>query len=317
MEKSGIDQLRDLAPGAVLTIGNFDGVHLGHRELIRQARTVAGNHRVVTVTFDPHPATVLKPEAAPLRLTPQHVKTRLLKEAGADDVIVIPPIRQVLEMEAEDFFAILRDQARIAHLVEGENFCFGKGRRGTVSRLTEWTKDTPMGLTVLKPVEVALVDMNLVQVSSSLIRTLAAWGRVRDAGICLGSPLRLVGKVVEGFKRGRTLGFPTANLDCTGNVVPADGVYAGRITLGGTNYPVALNIGPLPTFSDKARQIEAHIIGFSGDLYGQTLEFELADFLRDTRKFPSLDALKSQLHLDIENAKERAAKPLHHPIAHP
>lgn len=313
---AGLNSFRGLQPGAVLTIGNFDGVHRGHRALIEQARSVAGARgKVIAVTFDPHPATILKPEAAPLRLTPLPIKTRLLQEAGADEVIVVPPEREVLEMEAEAFFALLRDEARIAHLVEGENFCFGKGRRGTVSVLSEWIKGTPMGLTVLKPVEVALVDMNLVQVSSSLIRTLAAWGRVRDAGICLGSPLRLVGKVVEGFKRGRTLGFPTANLDCTGNVVPADGVYAARTHLDGKTYPIALNVGPLPTFSDKARQVEAHLIGFQGDLYGQTLELELVDHLRDTRKFPSIQALQLQLTQDIARATERATLPLHHPIA--
>lgn len=316
----GLDVLRHLAPGAVVTLGNFDGVHLGHRSLLAQARVAADNsgpgERVVAVTFDPHPAAILKPESAPLRLTPLELRKRLLLSAGADEVLVLPPTPEVLTIEAEDFFAILRDQARVSHLVEGDNFCFGRNRRGTIQRLAEWTSQANIGLTVVPPVEVALMDCTIVPVSSSLIRFLAASGRVRDAGVCLGAPLRLVGKVVEGFKRGRTLGFPTANLDCTGNVVPGDGVYAARITLAGQTYPVALNVGPLPTFSTTARQIEAHIAGFSGDLYGQTLEIEVLDFIRDQRKFPGIDALKSQLTLDVHLSTRLSARnDLHRPLA--
>lgn len=321
---SGLRALRNLAPGSVVTIGNFDGVHRGHRELIARARlqadrlsasrgAAAGGQgvtgrpaKVAAVTFDPPPSAVLRPESAPPRLTPLSVKARLLLEAGADEVVVLPPERELLEIEAEDFFAILRDDARVAHLVEGDNFCFGRNRRGTIERLTEWTSQAEIGLTVVSPVEVCLLDMSLVAVSSSLVRHLASAGRVRDAGICLGGPLRLVGKVVEGFRRGRTIGFPTANLDCAGHVVPADGVYAARVTLREQTYPVALNVGPLPTFSATLRQIEAHIIGFSGDLYGQTLEVEVLDYLRDQRKFPSIDALKRQLSRDVAQAQDRA-----------
>lgn len=291
-----------------MTIGNFDGVHRGHRALVARARAEAdgrgGGARVVAVTFDPSPAAVLRPGSEPLRLTPLDLKIRLLKESGADEVVVLPPDRELLEIEAEDFFAILRDDARVGHLVEGDNFCFGKGRRGTVDRLREWGGAAGIGVTVVTPVEVCLLDMRVVPVSSSLIRWLIGVGRVRDAGICLGGPVRLVGTVVEGFKRGRTIGFPTANLDCTGNVVPADGVYAAAIVIGSQRYPVALNVGPMPTFSETARQIEAHIVGFSGDLYGQTLEVEVLDFLRDARKFSGLEALKEQLNRDVGRAKD-------------
>jgi len=315
MPPSGLDALRALAPGAVLTLGNFDGVHLGHRALLNRARAVAHSAPVIAATFDPHPAAILKPEAAPLRLTPFGLRRRLLLAAGADDVLVLPPTPEVLTIEAEDFFAILRDDAKVSHLVEGDNFCFGRNRRGTIARLADWTAAAHIGLSIVPPVEVPLLDCTIVPVSSSLIRFLAAAGRVRDAGICLGASLRLVGKVVEGFKRGRTIGFPTANLDCTGNVVPGDGVYAARVTLGGRTYPVAVNVGPLPTFSATARQIEAHISGFSGDLYGQTLELELLDFIRDQRKFPGLEALKAQLTLDVHLSSRLSARTdLHHPL---
>jgi riboflavin kinase/FMN adenylyltransferase len=309
MPPSGLQALRTLRPDSVLTLGNFDGVHLGHRALLQRARELAGTgRRVVAVTFDPHPAAVLKPDAAPLRLTPIDLRTRLLLSAGADEVLVLPPTPDLLSLEAEDFFALLRDDARVAHLVEGENFCFGRNRRGTIDRLTEWTASAGMGLTIVPPVSVALLDCSLVAVSSSLVRFLASTGRVRDAGICLGSPLRLVGRVVEGFRRGRTLGFPTANLDCSGNVVPGDGVYAARATLDSQIYAAALNVGPLPTFSTTARQIEAHLIGFSGDLYGQTLELEVLDFLRDQRKFTGMAELQSQLHQDVRHARWLGAR---------
>lgn len=324
---SGLDALRAVAPGSVMTIGNFDGVHLGHRALLARARQLArtggggalggggGGGGVVAVTFDPHPAAVLRPEAAPLRLTPIGVRTRLLKEAGADAVVVLPPTPEVLQIEAEDFFAILRDGARVSHLVEGDNFCFGRGRRGTIQRLAEWTRGAGMGLSVVPPVEVALCDMSVVGVSSSLVRFLAAAGRVRDAAICLGGPLRVVGTVVGGDRRGRTIGFPTANLDTAGNVVPADGVYAGRATVDGTTYPVALHVGPLPTFGVTAQKVEAHLAGFSGDLYGRELEVEVTGGLRDPRKFGSIEALKGQLTKDVARAVELAGADPSRPIA--
>lgn len=306
---TGLPALRSLPPGAVLTIGNFDGVHLGHRALLSECRRIAGaSRRVVVATFDPHPATVLRPDAAPLRLTPLPIKSRLLSEAGADTVILLPPTQDLLGIEAEAFFALLRDDAKVAHLVEGADFCFGKNRRGTIPLLEQWTRAAGIGLTIVPPVEATLFDRAIVTVSSSLIRFLTAAGRIRDARRCLGGPLFLSGTVVKGFQRGRTLGFPTANLDCAGNVVPMDGVYAARATVNDRVYPAALNVGPIPTFSDRVRQIEAHLIGFSGDLYGQTLHLELVDFLRDTRKFPSLDALKAQLTRDVARAVE-AARP--------
>jgi riboflavin kinase / FMN adenylyltransferase len=324
----GLAALRAMGPGAVVTIGNFDGVHLGHRELLRRARLAAGERggggagggggggggRVVAVTFEPHPATVIRPGSAPLRLTPLDLRKRLLLEAGADEVIVVPPTPAVLGIEAEDFFAILRDESRVSHLVEGENFCFGRNRRGTMDRLGEWTKSAGIGLTVVGAVEVALLDMTVVGVSSSLIRTLAGYGRVREAGICLGSPLPLVGRVVEGFRRGRTIGFPTANLSCDGNVVPGDGVYAARARVDGVVYPVALNVGPMPTFGETPRQIEAHLVGFAGDLYGRELELEVVDFLRDIRRFPGVEALKGQLRRDVGLAVELSGRALHQPI---
>ncbi|MFN4243054.1 MAG: riboflavin biosynthesis protein RibF [Tepidisphaerales bacterium] len=309
--KAPVDQLRTLPPGSVVTIGNFDGVHLGHRALLAHARDEARRRGTVAVavTFDPHPMAVLRPESAPLRLTPLDLKVELLQSAGADEVVVLPPSQDILSLEAEDFFALLSRDARVAHLVEGESFCFGRNRRGTVDVLRAWTRDAGMGLTVLPSVEVGLLDRIRVPVSSSLIRTLAGYGRVRDAGICLGGPLFLVGRVVEGQRRGRQLGFPTANLDCTGNVVPGDGVYAARVRLAGETFAAAVHVGPVPTFGVGQRQVEVHLLGFSGDLYGQTLRVEVIDYLRDLRKFASLDALKARLSVDCAQAARLAELP--------
>lgn len=289
----------------MVTLGNFDGVHLGHRALLGFARDEARRRgtRAIAVTFEPHPLAVLKPDNAPLRLTPLELRLELLAAAGADEVVVLPPTHDLLSLEAEDFFALLSRDARIGHLVEGESFCFGRGRRGTIGRLRQWTADAGMGLTVMPSVHVGLLDRTEVPVSSSLIRTLAGLGRVRDAGICLGGPLHLVGRVVEGFRRGRTLGFPTANLDCNGNIVPADAVYAGRVRLPHATYPAAIHIGPLPTFGHTRRQIEVHLIGFDGDLYGHLLRVEVLDYLRDNRKFPSIDMLRARLSLDVQQAQ--------------
>jgi riboflavin kinase/FMN adenylyltransferase len=156
--------------------------------------------------------------------------------------------------------------------------------------------------------------LQVAPISSSLIRWLVAAGRMRDAAVCLGRPYMLRGPVVEGFRRGRTIGVPTANLRVTEQLIPAEGVYAGRCTLNGTAYPAAVSIGTMLTFGDNPPQIEAHLVGFSGDLYGQTIDLELVDWVRDQRKFAGVDALKVQLQRDIaasvELAKMRNAEPI-------
>jgi riboflavin kinase / FMN adenylyltransferase len=164
-----------------------------------------------------------------------------------------------------------------------------------------------VGLRIVEPVSAALLDLQVVPVSSSVIRWLIDLGRVRDAAICLGRPYALEGPVVKGHRRGRAIGVPTANLDCGEQLLPADGVYAARAEAGGgTTYPVALSIGTLPTFGPNARQVEAHLIGFDGDLYGTTLHVEVIDWLREQRKFNGVEALKARLARDIEDVLERS-----------
>jgi riboflavin kinase/FMN adenylyltransferase len=314
----GIDGLRALPQGGVISIGNFDGLHLGHRALLAtmdDVRARSSSRRVGVVTFEPHPLTVLRPELAPPRLTPPKLKRALLERAGVDDYVVLPPDPSVLDLSAEEFWAILRDDVRPAHLVEGDTFNFGKDRRGTMDRLREWSAGTSVELHVVPPVQAVLLNLLVAPVSSSLIRWLLTHGRARDAAICLGRPYALRGDVVEGFRRGRTIGVPTANVRVNDQVIPQNGVYAGRCTLDGRTFPAAVNVGLQPTFAQQSHQIEAHLIGFDGDLYGQTIELELIDWLREPVRFSGIGELKNQIARDITRATDERTLDPARPIA--
>jgi riboflavin kinase/FMN adenylyltransferase len=314
----GIDGLRSLSPGGVMSIGNFDGIHRGHLRILDTAaewRARTSGARLIVVTFEPHPLTVLRPNLAPPRLTPPAIKCQILESAGVDDLVVLAPTHDVLNLAAEEFFAILRDDAKPSHLVEGPNFYFGKNRLGTIGRLRQWTAASGMELHVVDAVQVPLLDLQIVDVSSSLIRWLLSYGRARDAAICLGRPYALQGVVVEGHRRGRAIGVPTANLRCEDQLVPADAVYAGRCNIDGTTYAAAVSIGTTPTFGEDARQVEAHLISFEGDLYGRTIQIELLDWLREQSKFLSVDALKVQISRDVESSRLRRSLPAEVPVA--
>lgn len=303
----GLEGLRSLAAGGVLSIGNFDGVHRGHQEILRIGQELRGAGGILAVaTFEPHPFTVLRPAAAPPRLTTAGMKAELLREQGVDVLVVLPPEPAVLNVTAEEFWALLRDEARPAHIVEGSDFNFGKGRGGTIQKLREWTEQSAVKLRIVPPVEVVLLDKSVAPVSSTLVRWLVANGRVRDAGVCLGRPYTLEGEVVKGYQRGRTIGFPTANLDCREQLVPADGVYAGRCAVDGVVYPAAVSIGTMPTFGENRRQVEAYFPGLEDrDLYGKVLRLELVDWVRDQRKFNGVEVLKGQLRRDVGEVVER------------
>ena len=285
--------------GGVLSVGNFDGIHLGHRRLLDLAKSLNTDH-ISVVTFEPHPLTVLRPELAPPRLTTPDAKRRLLEAAGVDDYVVLPPSPEVLNLTAENFWAILRDEVRPTHLIEGSSFNFGKGRGGNIDRLREWSAGSSLQLHVVDAVTVPLLDLSIVPVSSSLIRWLLANGRVRDAAICLGRPYALRGEVIRGFGRGRKLGVPTANLKCEDQLVPADGVYAARVTIDGAVHAAAVSIGTMPTFDESVRQVEAHVLNYDGDLYGRSIEITFIDWVREQVKFASIDALKQNIGIDIE-----------------
>lgn len=298
----GIDGLGSLTPGAVLSVGNFDGMHIGHQHLVKLMHKLArpAGARVVLVTFDPHPLTVLRSEAAPPLLTPLDKKQELMARAGVDELVVLPPTRDVLGLSAEEFWKILCGRAKISHLVEGRLFTFGRGRGGNVQRLQEWSAGTQVRVHIVDPVEVELLNMEIAPVSSSVVRWLLIHGRVREAAKALGRPYQLWGTVEKGHQRGRKLGMPTANLKYGDQLIPADGVYSGYCQVEGYDHPAAISIGTMPTFGEYPRQVEAHLLDFQGDLYGRQVVMGLVDWVRDQMKFPSVDLLKARMSKDLQ-----------------
>src|SRR5258708_32007581 len=187
----GLSGLREVGAGKLLPVGNFDGCHRGHDRLLRMAGALKQQGQangVAIVTFEPHPLTVLRPELAPPRLTPPQMKQSMLAEAGVDHLVTLAPTQEVLNLSAEEFWRILRDEVRPAHMIEGRSFNFGKNRGGTIDKLKKWAADSPVKLDIIDPVSVPLLNLQIVEVSSSLIRWLLAHGRVRDAASCLGRP---------------------------------------------------------------------------------------------------------------------------------
>ena len=288
----------------VISIGNFDGVHLGHQALLSRARELAGAGRVVAVTFEPHPAAVLHPETAPARLSGADQRRNRLLEAGADEVRELQPSPELLDMDAEAFIsALLDDEGGFDAVVEGPDFRFGRRRSAGIDTLHEIGSRRGFRVEVIQPRLVTLEDRSEVQVSSSLIRWLLQHGRVVDAAIALGRPYRLAGTVVSGDQRGRTLGYPTANLDHGDLLLPADGIYAGLAHLPeGSTRPAAVSIGTKPTFGTSVRIAEVHLIGHDGpvDDYGWTLQVELRKWLRDQTRFDDIDDLLKRIGLDCD-----------------
>jgi riboflavin kinase/FMN adenylyltransferase len=304
----GLAGLKSLSPGSVLSIGNFDGFHLGHRRIVERMNALRGNGgaRLAVATFEPHPLTVLRPELAPPRLASQEMKQQILAAAGIDDLVILAPTPDVLNLEAAQFWKLLRDETRPAHLVEGSTFTFGRGRGGTMTRLAQWCAGSSVKLHLVESVSVGLLDFTQVIVNSTLIRWLIAHGRARDAAICLGRPYALRGTVVRGFGRGRTIGIPTANVDVRDQLIPADGVYAARCRIETQTHIAALSIGTLPTLgADLPRQVEAYLLDFEGDLYGRVIDIEVLDWIREQRKFDGLESLKVGIARDVHFIRDR------------
>ncbi|MCA9175654.1 MAG: bifunctional riboflavin kinase/FAD synthetase [Planctomycetales bacterium] len=299
--------------GGAISIGNFDGVHVGHRQLIQ--RLLAAAHSVdgpsVVFTFEPHPARLLRPRQAPPPLTWLERKAELLGELGVDVVLACPVTLEWLALGAADFFArVIVSTMRAKAMVEGPNFHFGRGREGDIQRLGQLCEAAEVRLDIVEPVRQqatgeggGLPDF----ISSSSIRAALDAGDVAAAAGWLGRPYRLRGIVAHGAGRGATIGFPTANLHDIDTLVPAHGVYAARAEVAGRRWPVAVNIGPNPTFGEHATKVECHLIGFAQDLYGQTLEVDFLRRLRTIRAFGSVDELQSQLREDVLLARDIAA----------
>lgn len=300
-----------------LTIGTFDGVHAGHRALVRRARELAGpTGRVTALVFDPHPSTVLRPASAPARLSSFEMRRRLLFAAGADTVERLEPTPDLLARSATEFVDWLVATHAPAAIVEGPDFRFGRGREGDVQFLESLGTTRGFRADVIDPVDVALSDLTLVTASSTVVRWLLAAGRVRDAALVLGRPYELEGTVNRGDRRGRTIGFPTANLS-TDLLLPADGIYACEALLDdGRTFAAGVHIGPRDTFGDPTRVLEAHLIDPSRDAerieglpeYGWRLSLRFIAWLRDPARFESVERLVEQMSLDCQRAATLVAR---------
>ncbi len=333
---------------SVVTIGTFDGVHRGHQALVARAReraTLIGPHvRVAALVFDPNPIEVLRPAQAPARLTTFEQKRDWLLAAGADEVHRLEPTSALLHESPGEFLAIIQREHGMVGVVEGPDFRFGKGRAGDVRTLAELGSRMGFGCDIVEPVSVALNDHTIAPARSTIVRWLIGHGRVADARCVLGRPYTLRGTVVRGDQRGRTIGFPTANLQ-TPCMTPADGVYAGRARLAdGRAFPAAISVGTKPTFGPNARAIEAVLLnpaaggrgvrreaGASDCVfgscqshgwqpipnlpeYGWTLDLELIAWIREQIHYDSLEGLLAQMGRDCALAIElldlRAESPL-------
>jgi riboflavin kinase/FMN adenylyltransferase len=295
--------------GGYLAVGNFDGVHRGHAHLIGRlrARADAAGVPAIALTFDPHPVAVLRPEAAPVPLTWTERTVELLHQAGATAVGVFRTGSWLLSLTAREFFdRVILGQFAARGMVEGPTFGFGRDRGGDAALLGSWCREAGLDFEVASPTE---IDGRIV--SSSRIRAALDEGQVAEAARLLGRPHRIRGTVVKGAGRGAGLGFPTANLAGIDTQIPADGVYAATALLAAhppCPCPAAVHVGPNATFGERARQVEAHLIGFQGDLYGREIQLDFLDRLRGTRRFESVDELLSQIHADVEQARQRTAR---------
>ncbi|MFT3689110.1 bifunctional riboflavin kinase/FAD synthetase [Paenirhodobacter sp.] len=297
--------LPEAARGASVAMGNFDGVHLGHRSVIDRAR---GLGPLGVVTFEPHPREVFAPDAPPFRLMNAEARANRLAKLGVERLFQLPFDRDLAGMSAETFARdVLAEGLGIAHVTVGRDFHFGAKRQGDAGALADLGARFGFGVTVAP-----LLQLDGIEVSSTAIRTALAEGRPRDAAAMLGHLHRIEGPVLHGDKRGRDLGFPTANMGVSGLHLPRLGVYAVKVdVLTGPqagSYHGAASLGVRPMFGENAPNLETHILDFKGDLYGQHLSVALVDYLRPEMKFDGLPALIAQMDADVARTREILAK---------
>ena len=297
----GIHNIKPADHGCVLTIGNFDGVHLGHQRvikaLIKQAK--ASNCVPAVMVFEPQPQELFSPTTAPARLTRLRDKYALLAELGVERLICVNFNRAFASQTAEYFIEqLLVEQLGIKHLIIGDDFRFGKNRTGDFNMLSQAGEQFGFGVS-----DTASFKLDDCRISSTEIRQALEQDRLVDAQGMLGRPYSIHGRVFHGDKRGRELGFPTANIKLKRRVSPVSGVYAVQVnTATGTHYGVA-NIGSRPTVAGIRQQLEVHIFDFNQDVYGQILEVVLLEKLRAERKFNSLQELTEQIDKDSQQAR--------------
>ncbi|PIW27141.1 MAG: riboflavin biosynthesis protein RibF [Rhodospirillales bacterium CG15_BIG_FIL_POST_REV_8_21_14_020_66_15] len=303
------------ARGAVVAIGNFDGVHLGHRAVIGEAGAIA--HATArpwaVLTFEPHPRAFFTPDTPPFRLTPFHAKARLIFAMGVDTIFVQQFNKAFSSLTAEDFIeTVLVGGIGAGHVVCGYDFVFGKGRGGTCEMLLGFGKRLGFDFTAVRAQ--ILDDGNGAggAYSSTGVREALRAGDPKAAARILGRPFEIEGRVIPGDRRGRQIGFPTANLALGTYLRPARGVYAVRVRIGddgdGPEFAGVANIGRRPTFAGEADLLEVFLFDFTGDLYGRRLGVRLIDFLRPEKKFDGIDQLKAQIAADSDQARRILSK---------
>ena len=298
----GLNGLKNSFSSPAVTLGNFDGVHLGHRHLIeglkKKALELGG--QALVLTFDPHPVRVLRPEASPPLITPLDQKLKLLEENGIDGVILAEFTKEFASQHPAAFVNdILSDTLNAGFVLVGHDFTFGKGKEGTIDSLASFGKEAGF------EVEVAhALTLGGEIISSTRIRELIKSGDVNKAASFLGRPYNIEGMVVKGHGRGKSLGFPTANIDFKAELIPQDGVYAVNVILGGQKYNGISNIGMKPTFGDEERTVEVHIFEFDESLYGREIDLQFVDRVREEIRFEDQISLARQIKIDILSAKD-------------
>lgn len=292
----------DASPSAV-ALGAFDGIHLAHRAILGTAVSSAraAGLTAVACTFDPHPAEVLAPQRAPLPITTLAERLALIAETGIDATVVVSFTRALAVIEPEAFVKeVLVERLRAREVVVGFNHRFGRGARGDARLLRELGERLGFRAHVVEPLTV-----DGVPVSSTEIRAALQRGDLAQAARFLGRPYSVAGTVTRGAGRGRTLGFPTANVATERPLLVPAGVYGCRAEVAGRVIPAVVNVGVRPTFGETSLAVEAHLLDFTGDLYGQSIRLLFDARLRDERKFPSVDALREQIARDVEQARAR------------
>jgi len=303
----GLNGVTQQLPYPVLTLGNFDGVHLGHqsifRMLIDRARKKKGTS--IVFTFVPHPLSVIAPERAPKLLTTYKDKIALIEDSGIDVIICTHFTKDFAKISAEDFVReILCKTLNVREVYIGSNYLFGKGRKGSPELLKKIGKECGFDVTIINEIQVDGVTL-----SSSQIRRLIAKGKVDEASKFLGRNYSVEGIVIEGAKRGKSLlNVPTANLVTANELLPKDGVYAVTVDVDGRSFGGATNIGYNPTFTDKKFSFETHVLDFSGQLLGKTLRVHFVQRIRDEKKFSGVDELKTQMNEDIKAIRKILAE---------
>lgn len=297
------EELRRAAPGrdTAVTIGVFDGVHRGHRYLIGELmeRATARGLASGVVTLHPHPMLVLQPETPIAYLGSLEERVELLRSTGVDFVVALPFSSELAQLSARDFVTMVREELRMRLLLVGPDFALGRGREGSVERLAELGHELGYEVETLAPLQ----DNGEV-VSSTAVRNALAAGDMETVGALLGRPFSLRGPVVHGAERGKTLGFPTANIGVSRDLaLPPFGVYVTRAHLGDGQYPSVTNIGLRPTFEANERAVEVHVLDFEGEAYGREVRIELLRRLREERRFSGPEELAHQIQRDVEEAR--------------